>query len=172
MCGVLSTVQCLTWFCCYCWPAMPKLSSQILVSKRLKYVFTIQLVERVKNNFSIKWTCVFLSRYGASSRHSHRLLWPSLAVISDEWAGEPQSLTNSVCFLLLFALLNLCLGICIASINKAIKNDNNRETNGEGISDYKYSINNYVFISGLPCIYILTSVLVSAVGLVILYSWA
>lgn len=86
VCGVLYMDQCSTWSCCCCSPATPKPSSRTRVgngSPRLNQDGGKRNDTRV-NLCNVCW----LSRYGASSWHGHRLLRPSLAVVSDERAGE------------------------------------------------------------------------------------
>lgn len=86
VCGVLYMDQCSTWSCCCCSPATPKPSSRTRVgngSPRLNQDGGKRNDTRV-NLCNVCW----LSRYGASSWHGHRLLGPSLAVVSDERAGE------------------------------------------------------------------------------------
>lgn len=93
VCGVRYTDQRSTLFFFCCWSVTPRLSSQILVSD------LCLLANEDGNGRNNKTTrCVLLFRYGASSRHRHRLLRPSLAVASDQRSGE-SDLRGLCCYL-------------------------------------------------------------------------
>lgn len=98
VCGALYMDQCSTWSSCCCWPATPRPSSQTPVSNRSLFSFTDRdgngrnsgEKNQKRNSWFTRLNVRCFPRYGASSWHSHRLLRPSLAVVSNEWAGESR----------------------------------------------------------------------------------